>query len=106
VGQRARTSNAFGTFLTTVQRQGSAAAHDEQEGADTVVALRLLIALLDQGPRMVQDLQRELDLDIFDFARILSQLREAGLVETSGSNGSELVELTRTGKSLAELQQA
>lgn len=68
------------------------------------MALRLLVVLLDRGPLKIQDLQRTLDLDIIEFARILGQLREAELITTSGSNGSEVVELTRIGESLATLQ--
>lgn len=96
--EQQKSSNYFGTFLETVKEAPA------NEADTTTVPLRLLQVLDQRGPQKVQDLQAELALDLRTFTKVLDTTIEANLVQLSGEPGSEVVQLTEQGRTLAGLQ--
>jgi hypothetical protein len=79
-----------------------AAAEPEAQDA-TVNPVEVLVVLRDSGPVEMAKLQSMTNLPFTRFAGVMAKLDEAGLVKISGSPGSETVEITSAGVTLASL---
>lgn len=75
---------------------------------DTVTASqgrgRVLKALQD-GPLPADEIRKRTELGLADFARLIEQLREEGLIDVAGAPGTEVFSLTAQGhRALATLR--
>jgi hypothetical protein len=83
-----------------------AAPHEAAEGANVAEAvdpISLLKVLRDSGAQPMTQLHATTNLSFSRFSQVFAKLEEAGLVTISGNPGSENVELSAAGKTLADL---
>jgi hypothetical protein len=82
-----------------------AAPPEAGEGAnvEAVDPISLLKILRDSGAQPMTQLQATTNLSFSRFSQVFAKLEEAGLVTISGNPGSENVELSAAGKTLADL---
>lgn len=105
--ERQSAADAFTGFLTpspwtqnAVQPVAPPASPPAPPPAVGLKARAVLATLADGKPRGVEALRKQSGLSFLEFAAIVGELRDAGLVEVGARAGRETLALTATGAAL------
>lgn len=91
-----RYEDSFGTFLKSFE----AKTKPGTKRGGRIESLLQILAAADES--MVSDLMKKSEMDIEEFLRALSSLRETDLIVLEGEPGDQRVTLTTQGRMLAE----
>jgi predicted transcriptional regulator len=100
--EKKSSSDAFGTFLQSVQRYRQESA----EGPARSIPQRLLRQLQESGPTPVVELMPQSELSFTELAEVLKEMEAADFITIQRVSGEEMVELTPVGEKVARFSES